>query len=67
MMATTMSGALSQVDVKVWRSLGLRVIVYIDGGICAVGSHSKCLQYKELVVSDLGKAGFVLNITTFLV
>ena len=48
--------------VKRWRSLGLRVIVYIDDGICAAGSHSKCLEYKELVVSDLGKAGFVLNI-----
>ena len=66
-MATTMSGAFSRVDVKLWRSLGLRVIVYIDDGICAAGSHSKCLQYKELLVSDLGKAGFVLNITTFLV
>ena len=48
--------------VKRWRSLGLRVIVYIDDGICAAGSHSKCLEYKELVVSDLGKEGFVLNI-----
>ena len=50
--------------VKCWRSLakGLRVIVYIDDGICAAGSHSKCLEYKELAVSDLGKAGFVLNI-----
>ena len=66
-MATTMSGAFSRVDVKLWRPLGLRVIVYNDDGICAAGSHSKCLEYKELVVSDLGKAGFVLNITTFLV
>ena len=48
--------------VKRWRSLGLRVIVYIDDGICVAGSHSKCLEYKELVVSDLDKAGFVLNI-----
>ena len=40
----------------------MRVIVYIDDGICAAGSHSKCPEHKELVVSDLGKAGFVLNI-----
>ena len=40
----------------------MRTIVYIDDGICAASSCSKSLEYRELVVSDLDKAGFVLNI-----
>ena len=40
----------------------MRAIVYIDDGICAASSCSKSLEYRELVVSDLDKAGFVLNI-----
>ena len=48
--------------VKRWRSQGIRAIVYIDDGICASESVSQNRNHKDIVVSDLKKAGFVLNI-----
>ena len=47
--------------VKHWRSMGLRAIVYIDDGICASASESEAEKAKDIVVSDLDRAGFVLN------
>ena len=49
--------------VKRWRSMGLRAIVYIDDGICASNSESEAVLARDLVVSDLNKAGFVLNVS----
>ena len=48
--------------VKRWRSMGLRAIVYIDDGICASASESEAEKAIDIVVSDLDRAGFVLNI-----
>ena len=48
--------------VKHWRSMGLHAIVYIDDGICASASESEAEKAKDIVVSDLDRAGFVLNI-----
>ena len=40
--------------------MGLRAIVYIDDSICASASEAE--KAKDVVVSDLDRAGFVLNI-----
>ena len=48
--------------VKRWRSMGLRCIVYIDDGICAAKSETECTTVKDVILSDLGKADFVLSI-----
>ena len=48
--------------VKKWRSEGLRSIVYIDDGICAARSKFDCTAAKNMVLTDLDKAGFVLSI-----
>jgi hypothetical protein len=44
--------------------MGLRIIVYIDDGICASSSESEAEDAKDIVVSGLDRAGFVLlNVT----
>ena len=47
--------------IKHWRSMGLRAIVYIDDGICASSSQSEAVKSRDIVISDLKNAGFVLN------
>ena len=47
--------------VKRWRSLGLRVVIYIDDGICAATSIDKGKADTGIIVRDLDKAGFILN------
>ena len=42
--------------------MGLRVIVSIDDGICASVSESEAEGTQDIVVSDLDRAGFVLNV-----
>ena len=49
--------------VKRWRARGLRVILYIDDGICASSSVAKCIEDKNVILSDLERAGFVLNVS----
>ena len=41
---------------------GIRVIVYIDDGICAAKSKAQSLIHRDMVVSDLKLSGFVLNV-----
>ena len=48
--------------VKRWRSMGLCCVVYIDDGICAAKSELKCVDAKEIILSDLSRAGFILSI-----
>ena len=47
--------------VKRWRRTGLRCVVYIVDGICAARSRVECSAAEEIVLSDLGKAGFILS------
>ena len=49
--------------VKRWRAMGIHVILYIDDGICASSSIAKCIKDRDVIVSDLERAGFVLNVT----
>ena len=49
--------------VKRWRSMGLCCVVYIDDGICAAKSEPKCNAAKEIILSDLDSAGFILSIS----
>lgn len=48
--------------VKRWRVVGLHVILYIDDGICGAVSEEKCCADREILMSDLEQAGFVLNV-----
>ena len=49
--------------VKHWRSMGLCCVVYIDDGICAAKSELKCNAAKDMILSDLDSAGFILSIS----
>ena len=48
--------------VRYWRKSGLRVIVYLDDGLCAMGGESNALEASTLVQSTLSQAGFVANV-----
>ena len=47
--------------VKYWRSKAISVVAYLDDGISAAQSFSKCEEHSLLVKSDLFKSGFVPN------
>ena len=47
--------------VRYWRSKALSIVVYLDDGISAAQSFSKCEEHSLLVRSDLFKSGFVPN------
>ena len=47
--------------VRYWRSQGLKIIVYLDDGICASEGETKALEASVLVHSTLSQAGFVVN------
>ena len=42
--------------------MGIRAVAYIDDGIVLAESESQCLRHKEIVLSDLVEAGFLLSI-----
>ena len=42
--------------------MGIRLILYIDDGIGASSTNSQCCQHRDVVLSDLEKAGLVLSI-----
>ena len=46
---------------RYWRSKAFSIVVYLDDGISAAQSFSKCEEHSLLVRSDLFKSGFVLN------
>ena len=48
--------------VKRWRSKGIRVVVYIDDGMGASKTKALNVAHRDVVVSDLKFAGFVLNV-----
>lgn len=45
-----------------WRKRGLRIIVYLDDGLCAVSGQENALKSSVLVHSTLKKSGFVANV-----
>ena len=47
--------------VRHWRSKALTIVVYLDDGISAAQSFSRCEEQSLLVRSDLVKSGFVPN------
>ena len=47
--------------VRYWRERGLRIIVYLDDGLCAMDRESNALEASVMVRSTLSQAGFVAN------
>ena len=47
--------------VKYWRSKAISIVVYLDDGISAAQSFSKCEEHSLVVRSDLFQSGFVPN------
>ena len=45
-----------------WRSKGIQAVMYIDDGIVVSKSESQCCVHRDMAVSDLERAGFVLNL-----
>ena len=48
--------------IKNLRALGLRTIIYIDDGICVAKSFKACNKAGKLLLSDLTRAGFIVNL-----
>ena len=48
--------------VRYWWERGLRVIVYLDDGLCAMDGESNALEASTLVQSTLSQAGLVANV-----
>ena len=49
--------------VHYWRAKGLRIVVYLDDGFCAVAGRQAALEASQLVRSTLDKAGFIAHPT----
>lgn len=47
--------------IKRWRGFGIKSIIYIDDGINGKSSYLEAKAACKLVISDLEKAGFVIN------
>ena len=45
--------------VKYWRSLGLKIVVYLDDGLCFSDNFEDSNNQRKMVKSDLKKAGLV--------
>jgi len=48
--------------IRLWRSRGLKAIVYLDDGVVAVKGKDKAAHESAIVRKDLERAGFVVNI-----
>ena len=48
--------------VRYWRAKGLRILVCLDDGLCAVAGRQKALEASELVRTTLARAGFVVHL-----
>ena len=49
--------------VRYWWSKGLRILVYLDDGLCATAGVQGALEASQLVQDTLSKAGFVTHPT----
>ena len=47
--------------VRYWRSKGLRILVYLDDGLCAVTGQQAAVEASQLVQTTLENAGFVVH------
>ena len=48
--------------VRYWCAKGLRIVVYLDDGLCAVAGRQTALEASELVRTTLARAGFVVHL-----
>ena len=49
--------------VRYWRAKGLRIVMYLDDGLCAVADYTPAVEASLLVCSTLDQAGFVAHPT----
>ena len=50
---------------KHWRSQGLRIVVYLDNGICATQGKANAERDSLNIQKDLCEAGFVTNLAKY--
>ena len=43
---------------KYWRVHGIKIVLYIDDGICAAQTYEVCEQNSKFVQDSLANAGF---------
>ena len=48
--------------VRYWRGKGLRIIEYLDDGLCAVKGEENAHMASRLVQTTLERSGFVANV-----
>ena len=46
--------------VRYWRARGLRILVYLDDGLCATAGRQRALEASHLVQATLNRAGFAV-------
>ena len=49
--------------VRYWRAKGLRIVIYLDDGLCAVADYTPAVEAGLLFCSTLDQAGFVAHPT----
>ena len=47
--------------VRLWRSKGLKAVVYLDDGVCALKNENEATMASNWVKEILAKAGWVYN------
>lgn len=47
--------------VRLWRSRGMRAIVYIDDGLLLASGFEQAMAYRDVVKHTLHAAGFITN------
>ena len=42
-----------------WRSAGIKIVLYLDDGICTNANYEQLLGQAAIIKDDLNKAGFI--------
>ncbi|KAK3087671.1 hypothetical protein FSP39_008985 [Pinctada imbricata] len=51
---------VTRVLIEKWRSMGIRILMYLDDGLCADVSYDKAMSLSQFVKQDLIKFGFLI-------
>ena len=51
---------LLRVLVAKWRSMAIRIVVFLDDGLCGAGTYENALQTSKFIHDDLSRFGFLI-------